>query len=331
MTSFTHLNALIGQTPMAAISFFYKGQQATVYIKLEHYNLTGSIKDRIALHMIRRAYERGEITPGNIICEGTSGNTGIALSAVGSHLGHKVVIFMPDWMTSERISLIKSFGAEVRLLSQQDGGFSAIPRFCADFAKGGNVFLTQQFDNPDNIEAHFLTTGAEIIQNLKTFGKTADAFVAGVGTGGTLVGVSKALRQNNPGVLVYPLEPDNSTAMSGTGKDEPHFIYGIGDGFVPGIMDGFSYKEVITVNQTDAVIMAQKLSTRLGLGVGISSGANFLGAVQVLEKIGFDKTVVSVFSDDNKKYLSSAYGDVHPEQPGYISKDVELIGFDAVK
>ena len=326
--SFDHL---VGKTPLVEIIFSYKNKVARIYAKLESYNYTGSTKDRIAAHMLKKGYQSGQLKEGDTIVEGTSGNTGIALSAAGALLGHKVVIFMPDWMTAERTRLIKGYGAEIRLISEAQGGFNALPSFCADYAKRGNVFLTNQFSNDDNSEAHFLGTGTEISNQMRSLERIPDAVVAGVGTGGTIVGIAERLKQDNPALKVYPLEPENSLSMSGGALNEQHFIYGIGDGFVPEIAQKYTFDNVITANQIDAVLMAQMLSKMLGLGVGISSGANFIGALKVLDKIGYDKTVVTVFADDNKKYLSSEYAMHFPFEEHHLSKGVSLLDMKVIR
>lgn len=323
---FATLHQMIGNTPLAEIYLRYKGKATKVYAKIEYYNYTGSIKDRIALHMLEKAYEREIIHTGDTICEGTSGNTGIAISAVGAFLGHKVVIYMPDWMTEERRHLIKSLGAEVRLISKEEGGLTAMFGLIKKFASKGNVFLTEQFSNQDNVEAHYQTTGREIYKQLLPLGIIPDGVVAGVGTGGTIVGIATYLKEKNPGLKVFPLEPDNSLLLSKGRANEQHFIYGIGDGFIPEIASKYPMDEVITVNEIDAVLMSQKLSRSLGLGVGISSGANFLGVLKAKELIGLDSNIVTVFADDNKKYLTSEYSEDFPIKDNYISKDVVLEG-----
>ncbi len=323
---FATLHQLIGNTPLAEIHLKYKGINTKVYAKVEYYNYTGSIKDRIALHMIERAYDKEIIHQGDIICEGTSGNTGIAISAIGAFLGHKVVIYMPDWMTEERKLLIWSLGAEVRLISAEEGGLNAMFGLVKKFAAKGSVFLTEQFSNQDNVEAHARTTGKEIYKQLLPLNILPDAVVAGVGTGGTIVGIASYLKEKNPNLKVFPLEPDNSLALSHGDLNENHFIYGIGDGFIPDIALKYPMDEVITVNQTDAVLMAQKLSRSLGLGVGISSGANFLGVLKAKELMGMDANIVTVFADDNKKYLTSEYAEDFPVKDSYLSKDVTLEG-----
>ena len=194
------------------------------------------------------------------------------------------------------------------------------------FASKGNVFLTEQFSNQDNVEAHYQTTGREIYKQLLPLGIIPDGVVAGVGTGGTIVGIATYLKEKNPGLKVFPLEPDNSLLLSKGRANEQHFIYGIGDGFIPEIASKYPMDEVITVNEIDAVLMSQKLSRSLGLGVGISSGANFLGVLKAKELIGLDSNIVTVFADDNKKYLTSEYSEDFPIKDNYISKDVVLEG-----
>lgn len=323
---FATLHQMIGNTPLAEISLKYKGINTKVYAKVEYYNYTGSIKDRIALHMLEKAYAKEIIHHGDTICEGTSGNTGIAIAAVGAFLGHKVVIYMPDWMTDERKHLLKSLGAEVRLISKEEGGLNAMFGLVKKFAAKGNVFLTEQFSNQDNVEAHYQTTGREIYKQLQPLNVIPDAVVAGVGTGGTVVGIASYLKEKNPALKVFPLEPDNSLALSQGLANDQHFIYGIGDGFVPEIASKYPMDEVITVNEIDAVLMAQKLSRSLGLGVGISSGANFLGVLKAKELMGMNANVVTVFADDNKKYLTSEYAEDFPYKDSYLSKDVTLEG-----
>jgi len=331
LEKFETLDNLIGKTPMAEISLKYKSKFAKVYAKLEYYNYTGSIKDRVALRIIRRAYEAGVLKEGDIICEGTSGNTGIAISAIGAFLGNPVTIFMPDWMTKERVYLIKGMGANIRLISQEEGGLDVMLPLTEQYAKEHGAFQTRQFANKDNVLAHYNGTATEIVEQLAKFGKKADGFVAGIGTGGTFVGIASYLKDNVAGVKVYPLEPDLSLLLSGKmTHSEQHLIHGIGDGFIPDIIKDFKFDEAIAVNDKDSVIMAQMLGKSLGLGVGISSGANLLGAIKVMEEIGFDKTVVTTFADDNKKYLSSEYSEHFEMKDTYLSKDVELLDMRAI-
>ena len=327
-----NLSKMIGNTPLLEISFKYKGEERRVFAKAEYYNLTGSIKDRMAFHIIKKSYKLGRIKPGDVIAEATSGNTGISFSAIGRALGHKVTIFMPDWMSEERKKLMRSYGADIELVSREKGGF------LGSIAKAGkmaeeheNVFLPHQFSNEDNCEAHYLTTGPEIWYQLEEIGLKPDAFVAGVGTGGTIMGTGRFLREMNPGVKLYPLEPANSPTLSTGHRVGKHRIQGISDEFIPPIVKLEELDDVVQVDDGDAIIMAQKLASTLGLAVGISSGANLVGAIIAQEKLGKDSVVVTVFADDNKKYLSTDLMGKEPEKEGFISTDVELLSVKAYK
>lgn len=320
------INNLIGNTPLLEITFTYKGSLRKIYAKAENYNLTGSIKDRMALHILKEAYKKGEIKPGDRIIEATSGNTGIAFSALGRFLGHPVTIFMPDWMSRERINLIKSYGADIELVSKEQGGFVGSIELADTMAREiGDAFRPQQFDNLENIEAHKSTTGPEIFKQLAAVGLTPDAFVAGVGTGGTVMGVGSYLKQFNGNIKLHPLEPLNSPTLSTGHKVGKHRIQGISDEFIPSIVKLDELDDIICVDDGDAVIMAQKLAFNLGLGVGISSGANFIGALMAQELSGSDSIVTTVFSDDNKKYLSTDLAGIEPVKDHFYSKDIQLL------
>jgi cysteine synthase A len=323
---------LIGNTPLLEIEFLYKGKPRKIYAKAEYLNLTGSIKDRMAFHIMREAYSKGFIKEGFRIVEATSGNTGIAFSAVGRALGHPVTIFMPDWMSDERKNLIRSLGAEVVLISKEDGGFlGSIRRTQEMAAKNPETFLPRQFENEDNMMAHYTTTGPEIWWQLRLRGKTPDAFVAGVGTGGTIMGTGRFLREMKPNIKLYPLEPSNSPTMSTGYKVGTHRIQGISDEFIPALVKLDELNEVVAVDDGDSIIMAQKLASELGLAVGISSGANFLGALIKLEELGEESTVVTIFSDDNKKYLSTGLMKKEPVKSDFLSSDIQLKSFRAYK
>ncbi|MDP3386282.1 MAG: cysteine synthase family protein [Eubacteriales bacterium] len=325
---FQFLSCMIGGTPLLEIQFRYKGGDRTIHVKAEHYNLTGSIKDRMALHILRKAYENKDIRPGSMIIEATSGNTGIAFAALGKALGHQVTIFMPDWMSSERINLIRSFGAEIRLISQEQGGFLGSICMSEELAQSlEHSFLPRQFSNQNNSEAHYLSTGPEIWHQLRNQGLIPDAFVAGVGTGGTIMGIGKYLREQNPAIKIHPMEPSNSPTMSTGYKVGKHRIQGISDEFIPDIVKLDELDSIMEVDDGDAIIMAQKLASQLGLGVGISSGANFLAALKVQNDLGPKSAVVTVFSDDNKKYLSTDLMREEPVKDGFLSTDIELLSF----
>ena len=329
---FQGLSHLIGNTPLLEIKYLYKGKPRRIFAKAENLNMTGSIKDRMALHIIKTAYHKGLVNKNTHIIEATSGNTGIAFSAIGRALGNQVTIFMPDWMSMERINLIKSLGANITLVSKEEGGFLGSIKLSEELAAATkNSFLPCQFSNTDNAEAHFLTTGPEIWWQLAFRNLKPDAFVAGVGTGGTVMGVGKFLKQKDPNIKVHPLEPSNSPTLSTGCKVGKHRIQGISDEFIPSIVQLDKLDNVVSVDDGDSVIMAQKLSSKLGLGVGISSGANFIGAVHLQNILGDNAVVATVFSDDNKKYLSTDLLREEPVKDGFLSTDVKLIDFSSNK
>lgn len=326
------LTSLIGNTPLLEINILFRGRPYRIYAKAEHLNMTGSIKDRIALHIMREAYAGNNIGPGFRVIEATSGNTGISFSSVCRALGHPVTIFMPDWMSDERKNLIRSLGAEIRLVSKEEGGFLECIRRTREMNAADNkTFLPRQFENEHNITAHYATTGPEIWWQLRMQGRRVDAFIAGVGTGGTIMGTGRFLKEMNPSVRLYPLEPSNSPTMTTGYKVGSHRIQGISDDFIPAIIKLDELDEVIAVDDGDAIIMAQRLASELGIAVGISSGANFLGAVMKLEELGPDATVVTIFSDDNKKYLSTSLMKTEPVKKEFLSTDVRLLSFIALK
>lgn len=323
---------MIGNTPLLAIEFLFQGERRVLYAKAENLNMTGSIKDRMAFHILEQSYQRGELKPEDLIVEATSGNTGIAFSAIGRALGHPVVIFMPDWLSAERINLIKSLGAKIILVSKEEGGFLGSIERAEELARSTEkVFLPRQFSNHDNTGAHYRTTGPEIWWQLKYHSLVPDAFVAGVGTGGTIMGIGRYLKEKNPSIKLYPLEPANSPTLSTGCKLGIHRIQGISDEFIPAIVDLDQLDEVISVDDGDAIIMAQKLAGELGLGVGISSGANFLGGLIAQNRLGANTVVATVFSDCNKKYLST---DLMREQSigkDFLAPQIELLNLRAIK
>jgi len=328
---FKALEGIIGNTPMIEINFEYKGEIRVIYAKLESFNMTGSIKDRIALYILKNSYENGNLKANDKIVEATSGNTGISFSAIGKALGYKVCIFIPDWMSEERKNLIKSFGAEVILVSKEQGGFLGSIKMTEELSRQEeNVFLPCQFSNEDNVKAHYNTTGPEIWNQLNRVGLKPDALVAGVGTGGTVMGIGSYLKEQNEEVRIYPLEPSNSPILSTGEKNGSHRIQGISDEFIPAIMDLEKLDHVISVDDGDAIIMAQKLASKLGLGVGISSGANFLGALKAQNELGSNSIVVTVFADDNKKYLTTDLLKDEPVKDGFMSTDIKLISLKAL-
>jgi cysteine synthase A len=330
-SKFQALTRLVGNTPLVAIHFRLEGKHRVLYAKSEYLNLTGSIKDRMAVRILHQAYTDGKITPGHTIAEATSGNTGISFAAIGRMLGHPVKIFMPDWMSQERVHLIRSYGAEVVSVSKDEGGFLGSIRRCEELAASSNgIFLPRQFSNPANTDAHSETTGPEIWAQLLSIGKRPQAFVAGVGTGGTVMGVGKFLRQRDPSIRVHPVEPAESPTLTTGCKVGHHRIQGISDEFIPEIVRLKELDEVLSVPDGDAILMAQKLAFSLGLAVGISSGCNFLAAVKAQEKLGPEAVVVTIFCDDNKKYLSTALMNEEAARPEYLSPRIELLGIGTV-
>ena len=329
---FTGLRRLIGNSPLLAIDFKYRGEERTLYAKSEQLNMTGSIKDRMALHILQDAYEKGDIRPGDRIVEATSGNTGISFAAIGRALGHPVTILMPDWMSRERVELIRSLGADIVPVSREDGGFlGSVARADTMAVQDERVFLPSQFSNDANVQAHARTTGPEIWWQLHFNQHKLDAFVAGVGTGGTIMGVGQYMRAMVPGVKLHPLEPANSPTMSTGHKVGSHRIQGISDEFIPEIVRLDQLDEIVDVWDGDAILMAQRLGAELGLAVGISSGANFLGALKIHNEMGSQSVVATVFADSNKKYLSTDLLRDEPVKEGYLTPEIELLGFRAYK
>lgn len=329
--SLSQVEELVGNTPLLAVHLKYKGEKRVIFAKAEHLNLSGSIKDRMALHILRKAYASGAIRRGDTIVEATSGNTGIAFAALGRAFRHPVRIFMPDWMSKERIALIKSYGADVVLVSKEEGGFLGSIQCCDNYEHDHEgCFLPHQFSNEWNTEAHYQTTGPEIWDQLERVGLKPDAFVAGVGTGGTIMGVGKYLREKRPEIKLHPLEPAESPTLTTGYKVGSHRIQGISDEFIPAIVHLDELDEVVMASDGDSIIAAQHLASDLGLAVGISSGANLIGAIEMQNKLGADAVVVTIFCDDNKKYLSTDLTREEPVKPEYVSPHIELLGYEAL-
>ena len=342
-------DTVIGNTPMIKIKYRYKGKQSNIYAKLEMFNLTGSIKDRVVYYIIKNAKEKGILRENMPIIEATSGNTGISISALGAYYKHPVYIFMPDWASKERIELMKLYGANITLISKEEGGFIKCVEEAKNLAKKLNGFLANQFENEDNVLAHYETTGKEILEQLE--GKKIGGFVSGVGTGGTLMGIGKRLKENDNKIKIYALEPEKMPILSNGKILGQHKIEGIGDDFIPDIFKrnaGIIEKDIFLINDEDAVNMARKLAKQLGLGVGISSGANLIGAVLTQEKLeenvegksegnakgcleeNVEGNIVTVFADDNKKYLSTDLGKEIVKGESFISNQVELLDYEIV-
>lgn len=313
---------LIGNTPMIKIKYRYQNKENAVYAKLEYYNYTGSIKDRVAYYIITKSKELGLLKDGQPIVEATSGNTGISFAAIGALTHHPVHIFMPDWASVERIRIMELFGANVYLVSKEEGGFREAIRRSEEYAKKIEGFLPKQFENTLNIEAHYLTTAKEIIESLPNI----DTFVSGIGTGGTLIGVAKYLKEYHSDIKIVALEPDKMPLLSGKEIIGNHKIEGIGDDFIPSLVDSKRIDKVVLINDDDAINMSRLLAKNLGLGVGISSGANFLASV-----LAGGKCVATVFADDFKKYLSTDLAKEIDDNPKFLSNQIELIGIEVLR
>ncbi|ABO65452.1 MULTISPECIES: cysteine synthase A [Geobacillus] len=291
---------LIGDTPAVKLNRIVDEDSADVYVKLEFMNPGSSVKDRIALAMIEAAEKAGRLKPGDTIVEPTSGNTGIGLAMVAAAKGYKAVLVMPDTMSLERRNLLRAYGAELVLTPGAQGMRGAIQK-AEELAREHGYFMPQQFKNEANPEIHRLTTGKEIVEQM---GDQLDAFVAGIGTGGTITGAGKVLREAYPNIKIYAVEPADSPVLSG-GKPGPHKIQGIGAGFVPDILDTSIYDGVITVTTEEAFAAARRAAREEGILGGISSGAAIHAALKVAKELGKGKKVLAVIPSNGERYLST--------------------------
>ncbi len=289
----------IGATPIVRINNLVAEDSAEVYVKLEGYNPAGSIKDRVALAMIEDAEKKGDLREGMRIVEPTSGNTGIGLALVGRMKGYKTTLIMPENMSQERIALMKAYGAEV-LLTEAAKGMKGAIDYAKYLCEKEGAFMPAQFDNPANPQAHYDNTASEIINDLPDL----DAFVAGVGTGGTISGIGRALKEHNRDIKIIGVEPKESAVLSGE-KAGRHLIQGIGAGFVPSIYDETVVDEISCVDSEEAVTFISELCKAEGLFLGISSAANILATLKVAKKLGQGKKVLTISPDAGYKYLSS--------------------------
>jgi cysteine synthase A len=290
---------LVGNTPVVELAKI-NNTKSLILAKLEALNPSGSIKDVMALYMMDMAEKKGLLKPGSKIIEATSGNTGISFAMLAPLKGCKFVAVMPEHMSKERRQMMQAFGAEVVLTPEKEGFVGTLKKVEQLAKENKDVWLPRQFDNPDNTAAHREITGRRILQQV---GDKIDAFVAGVGTGGTLMGVAEALKKVYPNVKIVAVEPAESAVMSG-GKPSSHLIQGIGSGFVPSLVNMDLIDEVIKVKSNDAVAMTRRLMKEEGLMVGISSGANVLAALEVAQRLGKGKTIVTILPDRGERYLS---------------------------
>lgn len=318
-----NIEKLVGNTPMIKINYDYEGKQGSIYTKLEYYNYSGSIKDRIALYIIQQERKNGNLRENQSIVEVTSGNTGIAFSAIGALFGHDVHIFMPDWVSLERRKLIEMYGAHVHLVSKKEGGFKKALELAEEFALKTGAYRPLQFDNKLNVEAQYKTTGQEIIDAIPDI----NAFVSGIGTGGTLMGIGKKLKENNPDSKVFALEPSTLSILKMGMVEGSHMIEGIGDDFIPGIVEKDLIDDIVLIDDLDAINMAKRIAKEFGLGIGISSGANFLASV-IMDNS--DLKIATVFPDDNKKYITTKLSEEIDENPELLSNKIKLISMKVI-
>ena len=297
MTIKINSKELIGNTPLLKLTSLEKEGRADIYVKVEKNNLAGSIKDRIALYMIEEAEKAGKIKPGDTIVEPTSGNTGVALAALAAAKGYKLILTMPASMSKEREQLAKAYGAEV--IRTKENALQGSVDKAKELAEKEGYFFPDQFSNPANVKAHYETTGPEILAEI-----TPDAFIAGVGTGGTVTGVGKRLKEKDSNIKVYAIQPAESPLLSG-GKAAGHKIQGIGGNFIPKNLDFDVVDDIVSVASDDAIKMSRQLAKDEALAVGISSGANVCGAIEIADKLGEGKAVVTVLPDTGERYLST--------------------------
>lgn len=290
---------LVGKTPVVRLNKI-NNTGKNIYAKLEMFNPSGSIKDVMALYMMDLAEKRGELKPGGTIIEATSGNTGISFSMLSSLKGYKFIAVMPEYMSVERRRMMESFGAKLVLTPTDEGFQGTIKKFEQLKQQNPDAWTPDQFNNSDNTAAHKNITGRKILEEVH---EKIDVFVAGVGTGGTLMGVAEALREVYPDVKIFAVEPSESALMSGE-KTGYHKIQGIGPGFIPGLVDMKSIEGIVKINSEDAIVMTRRLILEEGIMAGISSGANILAAVEIARKMGDRKTVVTILADRTERYAS---------------------------
>ncbi|WP_422121816.1 cysteine synthase A [Planococcus sp. X10-3] len=294
------ITGLIGQTPIVKLNRLTGAEDAEVYLKLEYFNPGSSVKDRIALSMIEAAEKSGDLKEGDVIIEPTSGNTGIGLAMIAAAKGYKAVLVMPDTMSMERRNLLRAYGAELILTPGAEGMNGAI-KMAEQQATENNWFMPQQFNNEANPEIHRLTTGPEIVEAM---GDQLDAFVSGIGTGGTITGAGQVLKENYPNILIAAVEPSDSPVLSG-GKPGPHKIQGIGAGFIPQILNTEIYDEVMQVSNEQSYETARKVAREEGILGGVSSGAAVYAALQLAKRLGKGKKVLAILPSNGERYLST--------------------------
>ncbi|QGQ98014.1 cysteine synthase A [Paenibacillus psychroresistens] len=299
-----NITELIGQTPLVRLNNIVPEDSAEIYLKLEFFNPGSSVKDRIAISIVEVAEKEGRLKPGDTILEATSGNTGIGLALVASAKGYKVIIVMPETMSLERRNLLRAYGAELVLTPGVEGMKGAIRKAEEIAAENPEYYVARQFDNQANVKIHRETTGPEIVEAIESLDGKLDAFISGVGTGGTITGAGEVLKQRFPDIRIIALEPENSPVLSG-GKPGPHKIQGIGAGFVPSILNTEIYDEIILVSNDDAFATARRAAKEAAILGGISSGAAIFAALKVAKELGKGKRVVAVIASSGERYLST--------------------------
>jgi cysteine synthase A len=299
-----NITDLIGDTPLVKLNRVVPEGSAEVYVKLEYQNPGASVKDRIAISMIEVAEQEGKIKPGDTIVEPTSGNTGIGLAMVAAAKGYKAILVMPETMSMERRNLLRAYGAQLVLTPGAEGMKGAIKKAEDLQAENPSYFLPQQFKNQANVKIHRETTGPEIVDAINSHDGKLDAFIAGIGTGGTITGAGGVLKENYPNIKIYAIEPSASPVLSG-GKPGPHKIQGIGAGFVPDILNTSIYDEVIQVSNEEAFETSRRVAKEEGILGGISSGAAIFAALKVAKELGAGKRVVAIVPSNGERYLST--------------------------
>ncbi|MNI13096.1 Cysteine synthase [compost metagenome] len=299
-----NITELIGDTPLVRLNRVVPEGSAEIYLKLEFQNPGASVKDRIAISMVDVAEQEGKIKPGDTLIEATSGNTGIGLALVAAARGYKAIIVMPETMSLERRNLLRAYGAQLVLTPGAEGMKGAIRRAEELQAENPNYFSPQQFKNQANVKIHRETTGPEIVEAINSHDGKLDAFIAGIGTGGTITGAGSVLKENFPGIKIYAVEPAASPVLAG-GKPGPHKIQGIGAGFVPDILNTSVYDGVIAVENEEAFETSRRVAKEEGILGGISSGAAIYAALKVAKELGAGKRVVAIIPSNGERYLST--------------------------
>ncbi|MEK5059887.1 cysteine synthase A [Paenibacillus sp. FSL H7-0326] len=299
-----NVTELIGDTPLVRLNRVVPEGSAEIYVKLEYQNPGASVKDRIAISMVEEAEKQGRIKPGDAIVEATSGNTGIGLAMVAAAKGYRVIIVMPETMSLERRNLLRAYGAELVLTPGSEGMNGAVKKAEEIVQENPNYFMAEQFKNQANVKIHRETTGPEIVEAISSIGGTLDAFVAGIGTGGTITGAGEVLKQEYPDIKIVAVEPAASPILAG-GTPGPHKIQGIGANFIPEILNRDIYDEIVHIENDDAFETARQVAKEEGILAGISSGAAIRAALQVAKQLGAGKRVVAIVPSNGERYLST--------------------------